>query len=266
MAFRSTLKASEKLLAEILPPRVFFALQDRVRPILDRRVAASGRNVRRIDSIYEVQWPNGDRIAFPHPRRYCRYMFSSGLERVLGEMLSKYQDGDVEVESGDVLFEVGANVGEFTLAASRKGARVVAAEPDPLAFNCLRRNVPSATAEPIAIGDQEGEAMLYLGTSGADSSLLRSGGTQPTRVEVLTIASWMARHGTAQIDFLKVEAEGFEPEVIAGAAPVLDKIRKIAIDCGPERYGKTTFSQCEELLKGRFRLWRKANVLFALAN
>ncbi len=41
---------------------------------------------------------------------------------------------------GDIVVDIGAGIGEFTLWCAEAGARVVAFEPDPLAFACLERN------------------------------------------------------------------------------------------------------------------------------
>ena len=185
-------------------------------------------------------------------------MHPRGLDHILDAMLAKYQDGPVQLEKGDIVFEVGANVGEFTVAALRKGATVVAAEPDPHAYRCLSMNAPDATTLALAIGDRDGTAQIHLSTGGADSSLINPSRESMT-VPVRTIATLMPDG----MDFLKIEAEGFEPEVLKGAIPVLERTRKIAIDCGPERLGQPTFNECEAILRDRFRTWRKGYVLFA---
>jgi FkbM family methyltransferase len=233
-------------------------MQDFIRPKLDSRVSGRGRSVRKCGDSYEVRWTDGTSFRFPHKVRYCRYMRPEGLDYIVNEMLAKYQDEPVQIEPGDVVFEVGANVGEFTLAALRKGAKVTAAEPDPNAYRCLISNAPEATALAVAIGDRDGTAQINLSTAGADTSIVNPSG-ETAEVPLRTIATLMP----AGADFLKVEAEGFEPEVLTGAIPVLDRIRKIAIDCGPERHGQPTFDECEAILGDGFRTWRKGYVLFA---
>jgi FkbM family methyltransferase len=255
---RAFLKAWEKALAAALPSALYFRLQDFVRPRLDHRVSGRGRTVRARGTSYEVEWANGTRFRFPHKLRYCRYMHPNGLEHILDQMLAKYQDGPVQIESGDVVFEVGGNAGEFTLAALRKGAKVTTAEPDSNAFDCLVCNAPEARALALAVGDRDGTAVINLSTAGADSSLINAS-SKKAIVPIRTIATLMPDGA----DFLKIEAEGFEPEVLKGAVPVLDRVRKIAIDCGPERHGKPTFEECEAILNGRFRTWRKGHILFA---
>jgi FkbM family methyltransferase len=260
---RAALKRAEKLLAATLPSGLYFPLQDRVRPLLDRRTTGAGRRVRSVDGSYEVRWEDGESFRFPHKLRYCRYMYPSGLGHILDEMLRKYQDGPVEIDRGDIVFEVGANVGEFALAALRKGAKVYAAEPDPNAFACLRENVPEANIREVAINDRGGSVVLNIATAGADSSVINPSREKIT-VPAVTIASWLEQSGEDHIDFLKVEAEGFEPEVLQGARPVFDRIGKIAIDAGFERLGKETLGECRRILNGQFRTWRRDWMLFAI--
>lgn len=263
---RSVLKKSERLLAAVLPPLVFCAVQDAVRPVLDRRLSHSGRRVRRNGQMLEVSWPTGKSVVIPHHRRYPRYMRPDGLEHVLRLMEEKYQDGEVRIEPGDVVFEVGANVGEFTLAASRLAGRVFSVEPDPRAWECLARNVAGAknvTIDQKAVGAADGVATLHVSPASADSTLLQQSG-KGVEVEVWTLPTWMAQRGVKEIDFLKLEAEGFEPEILQGAGEALRSVRKIAVDCGPERYGQPTFEQCEALLAPWFRTWRRGWLLFGV--
>ena len=46
----------------------------------------------------------------------------------------------------------------------------------------------------------------------------------------------------------KLEAEGFEPEVLKGAQESIKLVQYVAIDCGPERYGKDTIVDCFNML------------------
>ena len=53
-------------------------------------------------------------------------------------------------------------------------------------------------------------------------------------------------HGNIRL--LKIEAEGFEPEVLAGASEAISRTEYIAIDAGPERGGENTVAQTLNLL------------------
>lgn len=126
---------------------------------------------------------------------------------------------------GELFADVGANVGAFTVLASGVvGARTIAFEPIPRTFSYLACNVRlnelcgRVTAVNAALGGQSGRLRLTenLGTEnhvcpeGSDS-----GGVE---VEVTTLDKAFA--GTAPV-LMKVDVEGFETEVFAGAGQTL---------------------------------------------
>ena len=70
--------------------------------------------------------------------------------------------------------------------------------------------------------------------------------------------------GAEKIDLLKIEAEGFEPEVLIGFNSFFKKIKYIALDCGPERGGSTTYTECAGILeKAGYKKKKNKNHLFA---
>src|SRR4051812_46774356 len=69
------------------------------------------------------------------------------------------------VRPGDLVFDIGAHVGDRVGAFRRLGARVVAVEPQPAlvtALRLLRGRDPAVTIEPVAVGRSEGAAVLRL--------------------------------------------------------------------------------------------------------
>ena len=57
--------------------------------------------------------------------------------------------------------------------------------------------------------------------------------------------------GIKEIDFLKVEAEGAELEVLQGLGDKIRYVNKISVDGGPERYGKPTFKDVNSFLRSK---------------
>ena len=54
-------------------------------------------------------------------------------------------------------------------------------------------------------------------------------------IETMTLDQYVQEHGIGEIEVLKVEAEGAEPEVLRGATQTLPKCRYVTVDCGRER-------------------------------
>ena len=118
---------------------------------------------------------------------------------------------------GDLFVDVGANVGTYSLWAASSGARVKAVEPDVKALERLRANVelnPTFDVEVIAaaLSDHEGTVEF---TKGLDACNQIGHGCV---VQSLTLDA-MLDGGHAR--GVKVDVEGFEQLVLAGATNVL---------------------------------------------
>lgn len=256
------LRGAEAALEKLLPPLAYCRAQELIRPLLDPRLRPPlSRSVSRENGVFRMRWSDGTCFYFPHHHRYPYYMRMRDIEGVYQFILGKYQDGEVQVPPGGVVIEAGAHVGEFTAAAARIASRVYSFDPDPQVQKSLRLNTeqfPNVEIIQAALGDANGEADFYLATAEADSSLLMP--PKPTGkvvVPVLTLENFLRERQIDSVDFLKVEAEGAEPEILQGCGDALKRIRQVAMDCGPERYGQPTFDECEEILgRAGFKTWR----------
>lgn len=146
------------------------------------------------------------------------------------------------VGPGSLVFDVGANVGSRTRVFLNLGCRVVAVEPQPALARRLRR-MSSVAVEQVALGAQPGRATLRIPQAHTIASLCdewiaavkRSGRfaeynwTGEIEVEVTTLDALIKRHGLP--DFVKIDVEGYEPEVIAGLA---QPVRALSFEYVPE--------------------------------
>jgi FkbM family methyltransferase len=136
------------------------------------------------------------------------------------------------VRPGDLVFDIGAHVGDRIAAFRRLGARVVAAEPQPALVKTLRLlygRDGNVAIEATAVGRQSGEIDLSVNidnptvsTASADFIAAANGATgwqdqrwnRTIRVPLTTIDTLVARHGIPA--FIKIDVEGFEAEALAG--------------------------------------------------
>jgi FkbM family methyltransferase len=159
------------------------------------------------------------------------------------------------VEPGDLVFDVGAHVGDRVSAFRSLGARVVAVEPQPAFATVLRllygrdRMVSIVQA---AVGRAVGETELLLNidnptvsTLSADFVRAAAGSagwegqrwTRTRRVPLTTLDALIAAHGTPA--FIKIDVEGFEADVLAGLTRTVPALsfefttiqRKVALVC-----------------------------------
>lgn len=136
------------------------------------------------------------------------------------------------VKAGDLVFDIGAHVGDRVAVFRGLGARVVAVEPQPALIKTLKLlyGRDSALAiEPVAIGRSAGMLELQLNvdnpTVSTASEAFRKAAdgapgwegqawTRTIRVPVTTLDALFVQHGTPA--FIKIDVEGSEADALAG--------------------------------------------------
>lgn len=133
------------------------------------------------------------------------------------------------VRPGDTVIDVGANIGIVTLTLAKlvgPRGRVFSFDPNPYVVQLLRQSIErnglaNVHLEQCAIGDEEGELVLQVpqGHSGR-ASLVRhtaSNGSTEVRVLVRTLSD-LVPATVERVRLLKIDVEGFEPQVLRGAS------------------------------------------------
>jgi FkbM family methyltransferase len=122
------------------------------------------------------------------------------------------------LRGGGLFIDVGANVGTYTIWAAELGAEVIALEPAADTFVLLQENIAlngyPVTAVRAAAGDHCGIARFTSGLD-AGNSLAPDG---PVATELVTIDALI---GDRRVTGMKVDVEGFEIDVLRGAARAL---------------------------------------------
>lgn len=148
------------------------------------------------------------------------------------------------VRPGDVVLDVGANIGTFTvplaLAVGRKG-QVFAFEPQRIVYQCLCANLAinslSDYVDPIraGVGAADGTANIpainpFLKNNNVGGVRLNQPGDHSEQVPVITIDSL----GLQSLRLIKIDVEGMEHEVLAGAAETVKRCQPaIFAECLP---------------------------------
>jgi FkbM family methyltransferase len=142
--------------------------------------------------------------------------------------------------------DVGANIGEWSSSIVMLGnaQQVVAFEPAPEVFQTLRSNVqkfPQIKCINSAVGAHKGEVVLNVEeNSNSLSSVLTMRdevrpifgitGQQPRQVTVPVVTLDEALAEQPEISLLKIDVQGYEPEVLAGAPAVLKRTKVLMIE------------------------------------
>jgi FkbM family methyltransferase len=172
------------------------------------------------------------------------------------------------LQPGDLVVDVGANVGMLTLAMARSVApegRVLAVEPTPRTAALLRRTCAFAgldqmiQIEECAAGAKEGTAMLRIGrTSGHNSLMPLEKETGSVAVEVRSLDAMLPSGSVPAL--IKIDAEGSELDVWYGMARTVRDAPNMAIivEFGPHhlrRSGVSIEAWIAALTAPGFTLW-----------
>ena len=141
------------------------------------------------------------------------------------------------IKAGGLAFDIGSHVGDRIGSFRRCGARVVALEPQPLCARVIREvyaGDKDVTLVEAACGPKPGTLTLHINSSNptvttASQDFVKAadgaGGwegqvwDQQIEVPVTTLDALIARHGRP--DFVKIDVEGFEADVLAGLSQPL---------------------------------------------
>ncbi len=148
------------------------------------------------------------------------------------------------VKPGMTVLDIGAHRGYYTLLFSKKvgrGGRVLSFEPSPRERKRLKlhRNINlcrNVEIKDCALGEKEGTANLYL-VYGEDTGCnsLRPPDTDlptsPTPVLVRRLDDVLSHAGAEKVDFIKLDVEGGELEVLKGAPRLLQSASRPVILC-----------------------------------
>lgn len=139
-----------------------------------------------------------------------------------------YLAGGQRIERGQIVVDVGANIGCFAVTAARQvgpTGHVFAIEPEETTYQQLLRNIElnqlrNVTALRMAVGSTEGEITLHGDSNRLFSSIYTTvngraiaGATQ--RVPVTTLDKLLKTQGIERCHYLKLDCEGAEHDIIA---------------------------------------------------
>jgi FkbM family methyltransferase len=145
------------------------------------------------------------------------------------------------IEPNDIFIDVGANIGMHTLAAAHAmhgQGKVIALEPYPPTVQLLEKTIwmngykNIVEIHSIAASDEQSERTLYLGATSGHHSLYpldASSKTDSTPIKVSTTTIDQIMMNSPKANLIKIDAEGAELEVLAGAAMLINRNDNIAV-------------------------------------
>ena len=186
-----------------------------------------------------VAW-NGGQAVFMTPTETTRWRAKTLLEKepITIRWLERV------ISPGEVLLDIGANVGGYSVLAGLKGAQVWAVEPEAANHALLAENLKANGLDPtralrVALSDRVGDGQLRLSATEAGAACHELGADGPMQqpVHVETVDSLTAAGRALIPDHIKVDVDGLEPRVLAGATRALRRARSLLVEVDPRKAG-----------------------------
>ena len=194
---------------------------------------------------YERIQPNAtvDGMMFYLPNKHCEWRVQT--------MYTKEEDTVAWIRSmtpNEIFYDIGANIGLYTLLASKQGLAVFAFEPESQNFAVLTRNLAmnklskgQAVAFPFCISDGQRIDTLRLSSLIAGGSCHSFASNENFKREEkkwayeqgsvsFSLDSLVFECGMPQPTHIKVDVDGFEDKVLAGGSRVLENTKSILVE------------------------------------
>ena len=137
-----------------------------------------------------------------------------------------------EISEGDVVIDVGANIGYYTLIFAKlvgKKGKVIAFEPEPKNFELLKKNIianelSNVILEQKIVSDKNEKTKLFLANSGIVGHRISPTKNMKNFIEVdsIILDDYLEKNNlTNKINFLKIDVEGAEIKVLDGSKNTL---------------------------------------------
>lgn len=143
------------------------------------------------------------------------------------------------IRKGNFVVDVGANIGYFSLIFAKlvnMEGQVFAFEPEPQNFELLKKNFSinnyqNIVCERKAVSDKNGNLRLYLSESSGKHSIFRNNAHKNSiNVECIKLDDYFEEKKLIdKIDFVKIDVEGAELQVLKGMKSIISKNENLKI-------------------------------------
>jgi len=218
-------------------------------------------------------------IIFLNPLMFFRMISWSVFSLTSFQMLNKLKDQNL---SASTVIDVGANIGQFAVAASKllDTPRIYAFEPFPQSAQAFSKNtqkLPNITLYPIGLGEQEGETEFHVNSHSHSSSILaladshKQAFPQAQEAEIIKIKVSTLDTVFKDIELqspvlLKLDVQGYEPFVLRGGQETLKRVDYVILEASfkPLYEGEMLFTEIIALMESYgFRFLRPVGWLEA---
>lgn len=161
------------------------------------------------------------------------------------------------------LFDIGANVGEISFYLSKEfpSAKIYSFEPGNRAFNIIRKikrrfNLNNLSIYKLALGDKKEFVGMKLPEEDDGRAFIMKGTNLKGEFRVEKLDDFVKIKGVGNIDFIKIDVEGFEIKVLKGGIKTIKKYRPLILmevdDDNQKRFNHSAKELLEFMKKLRY--------------
>lgn len=161
-------------------------------------------------------------------------------QRIALDKYEKYERGLFlkQLNKDSVVVDVGANIGYYTLLAAKVAKKVYAIEPDKMCFEILQKNVKENNLKNVVLVNKaagEKREKKYLERDEINQGNSRI--SDNNGVLIMTDTLYNILINEQIISCIKIDTQGYEPQVILGAKKIIKKHRPtIFLEYTPSEY------------------------------
>jgi FkbM family methyltransferase len=155
----------------------------------------------------------------------------------------QYEQNGARIEDGWIVIDIGAGLGDFAILVAWENpqSRVYAYEPTPDSYNLLQENISINNVSNIsifmmAVGSKRGETKLFIKGDPVQYTTTQDFRANDLKcfsieVQMITLNDIFEMNGIERCDFLKIDCEGCEFDILFGAShAILEKISRICLE------------------------------------
>lgn len=188
-------------------------------------------------------------VFIPSLVRYSIYKY--GIKERFEQFKKRYFF--TNLDKNTLVIDIGSHIGEFPMCFNNIVGKIACFEPHPDTVVALRENTKdfkNIDIYPFALSKKSSKQKIYFSNDPADTSLFPPDKTKSIEdVNTYALDDIDLAIENFKNVVMKIEAEGYEQEVLEGSKNTLKKIKQVSIDVSPERDGKSNKEEVARILE-----------------
>ena len=154
-----------------------------------------------------------------------------------------YGESDTEfvkkvIKKNDIVLDIGANIGYYSLIFAKlvgDSGKVFSFEPESENFKILKKNIEvngynNVILEQKIVSNADGKSTLYVSEKAGSHRIYKPDNyVESLEIESISMDSYIEKNNIKKINFIKIDVEGAELNVLQGIQKILDSNKHIIL-------------------------------------